>query len=227
MLLVTFAGARGRSPGTRKEPAGSEPRILRRDTGFLAGSGRTGPDGPQACGRWFVELYSDYRDDRLDEETRAEVVSHIAECAACCRYDRVIRKGVGVLRDSFDRGPRVLVDRPREQEDLKSRLAASSRGPAVGGVTAAAILLVIALNAFSAWSPQLGPVPPDVEIAPVAAVQPSRPSAPAFFPMPPLLPLPLVGTEPVELDGDRFLAYRGILARPQVQRPVATQVDPD
>ncbi|MEJ2186430.1 MAG: zf-HC2 domain-containing protein [Gemmatimonadota bacterium] len=50
--------------------------------------------------RTFLERYSDLVDDML---APAEVVAmrrHLAECQRCRRYDRVVRRGVQVLRAS-------------------------------------------------------------------------------------------------------------------------------
>ncbi len=47
----------------------------------------------------FLDGYSDYRDGLLDAAAYAEFDDHMAECASCARYDRVVAGGVQVLHE--------------------------------------------------------------------------------------------------------------------------------
>ena len=185
---------------------------------FAAGrdSGRRSAGGSSVCRRWFLALYSDYRDDRLDEDARAEMIAHMAECASCRRYDRVVRTGVAVLRDSVARDPGVLVNRDEGGHDVFRRTARRS-GPVASGIAVTSTLAVIGLNGIAAWVPVPASVPPEVEIAPVVAAEPSPPAAPVSFPLPPLLRVPVTGPEPGD-TGDE-------VALPRIQSSVVAPVD--
>lgn len=71
----------------------------------------------QLCCQEFIEEYSAYRDDRMTPEARAAMTSHMASCASCRRYDRVIRTGVEALRDA----PEVRPRKPLEVAEVRRR----------------------------------------------------------------------------------------------------------
>jgi len=52
-------------------------------------------DGP-TC-REFVELVTQYLEDRLDAESRVRFEQHVAECPGCARYLDQIREATRVL----------------------------------------------------------------------------------------------------------------------------------
>lgn len=178
---------------------------MRRYTELEAGPIPNGPEGPRPCRHWFLQLYSEYRDDRLDDGARARMIAHMSECAACRRYDRVIRTGVAVLRDSFDQGCVA----PLEGRDARAGSWGLERDgysrPAIPGLTAAATLLVIAFNLVSAWRPGAVPTAPEVEIAPVVAYAPLRLITPGHIRMPPPPRIPHVGQAPDEAGRERDL----------------------
>ncbi|MXX36036.1 MAG: hypothetical protein F4107_09230 [Gemmatimonadetes bacterium] len=213
---MPVAGIPGLGRGAMKQTTGSEFRILRNEVEVGRDSGRRGAGGSRVCRPWFLALYSDYRDDRLDEDTRAEVIAHMAECASCRRYDRVIRTGVAVLRDSVGRDPGVLVNRDEEDDDGGRRVARRS-GPVASGIAVTTTLAIIGLNGIAAWVPVPASVPPEVEIAPVVAAEPSTPPAPVTVPMPPLLRVPATGPEPGD-TGDA-------VTLPRIQISVVAPVD--
>ena len=133
---------------------------------------------------WFLDVYSDYRDARLDDATRALADAHLLDCSSCRRYDRVVRRGVDILRH-----PRSApATRPQGLVFLRDRALAAEResralGTAGSGVTLAAAAVVALLLSVAAWFPVLAGGTPEVEIAPVVAAAP-QPPAPAFFPVP-------------------------------------------
>lgn len=47
----------------------------------------------------FRENYSDFADGLLDEAAEIDARHHLAECAACHRFDAAFRTGVGMLRE--------------------------------------------------------------------------------------------------------------------------------
>ncbi len=216
----TFAGGSAGLPvswrSAAEKPAGSEPGILRKDFPIGRHSGRRSAGGSRACRRWFIALYSDYRDDRLDAESRAEMIAHMAECASCRRYDRVIRRGVAVLRDSAAEVPDLIVKRSGDEDDPAVRAAMRGSEPVASGVAVASTLLVIGLNALASWVPLPAR---EMEGLPVAAAEPSPGAAPVSLPLPPLLRIPRIGPETAEPGGE--------VAPPLVRIPVVVQTDPD
>lgn len=138
---------------------------------------------PRAC-RKFIEGYSEYRDGRLDTEGRSFFLGHMAACSACRRYDRVIRRGVKVLREPVAAPSPV----PMSVAELRFRAAAFEReslalGTAGSGVTLSAAVVVALLLAAAAWSPFFSGTTPEVDIPPVVAGAPPATSAPTFAPL--------------------------------------------
>ena len=198
---------------------------MRRDTEHPVDPGRRRPPATRICRRWFLALYSDYRDGTLDENARAEMIAHMAECASCRRYDRVIRRGVAVLRDSLREDPDALVDRDETPEDHWRPGRGGYSRPAITGITATGTLLLIALNVVSGWAPRLGLESPEADSPPVA-VAPARP-APVDFPLPPLQDMPHVGQGLEEADHDVLFEVPRMVVRAHAPAPAVAPVDPD
>ena len=104
--------------------------------------------------RVFLDRYSDYRDDRLDDEGRSFFLAHMAECGSCERYDRVIRKGVAALRRTEPASPRPRVG----IGGVRLRGGAfREEGPALEAarsvVTLGVTVLVALFAAATAWTP--------------------------------------------------------------------------
>lgn len=75
--------------------------------------------------------------------------THLANCTACARYDRVLRKGIGVLRsDSIEPDAEFMLH-------IRYRLAYEEQRVAMGPVTAGAAtsVTVAAVLALAAWLP--------------------------------------------------------------------------
>ena len=133
---------------------------------------------PGACRR-FLAGYSDYRDGRLNPEDRSFFVDHVARCASCRRYDRVISKGVRVLRETVP----APVGASMTMAEVRVRATAAERdslalGTAGSGVTLSAAVVVALLVAVVAWSPIFSGTTPEV-----AAVASPPASAPTFAPL--------------------------------------------
>lgn len=136
-------------------------------------------DPMEGC-RAFLDRYSDYRDGRLDDLGRSRFIGHMAECGPCRRYDRVVRRGVDVLR----KAPQGVPRRRLSVGDVRRLATAFEReslalGTAGSGVTLAAATLVALLLAAVAWSPFLSRHTPDVRMPPVVAGAPPVPVAPS------------------------------------------------
>jgi hypothetical protein len=102
----------------------------------------------------FMARHSDYMDGLLPTLAAARLQAHVEVCLACARYDRVVRKGIDLVRDLPVIEPTCdfqqrLQHRLYHVEDAS--LLAQGR-PATG---AAATLVVAALIAMLAWSPVL------------------------------------------------------------------------
>ena len=104
----------------------------------------------------FLTHYSDYLDECFGPADAARWSTHIGECASCARYDRVMRRGLTLVRDlppvvpGEDFTPRLQHRLYHVQDEL---IGGRQRG--MGRVTlfAGAAVLVIAV----AWSPLARP----------------------------------------------------------------------
>ena len=174
---------------------------------------------PEAC-RKFLKGYSEFRDGRLDSESRSFFVGHIARCSSCRRYDRVICKGVQVLREPGE----VPAAAPMNIAEVRYRATAFEReslalGTAGSGVTLSAAVVVALLLAVVAWSPFFSGTTPEVEMPPVLAVTPPSTSAPTFA--------PLERRSAAELrQPDLWDGIRSILSERESRRQ-ATRADPN
>lgn len=143
---------------------------------------------PDGC-RKFLARYSQYRDGRLDTEDRSFSIGHMARCSSCRRYDRVIRRGVQVLREPVGAAtaPSLSMAEVRLQATAFER-ESLALGTAGSGVTLSAAVVVALLLAAVAWSPFFSGTTPEVQMPPVVAGAPSPTSAPAFAPLERLSP---------------------------------------
>lgn len=131
----------------------------------------------------FLDGHSDFRDGLLALPDRVAFEAHLRDCESCARYDRVIAKGVQVLRNR----PQLEVS-----EDFMDRLqhrlyhvddelaaARRRRGPVSRG--AAAALAAAASVAALALIPRLytGAAPTVTMLPSVAATAPAS-AAPAY-----------------------------------------------
>lgn len=119
----------------------------------------------------FLERHSDFRDGLIT--ARPEVrrfERHLADCAACRRYDAMVRRGVQALHAA-----ETIAPSPRFRERLEIRIARERRDAAPGPARTrfvAALLVVVALAL--AWL--------DVRHRPEIVQAPLLP--PAAFPKP-------------------------------------------
>lgn len=182
-------------------------------------------EAPASTGdcREFLDRYSDYRDGRLGDDGRSFFIGHLAECTTCRRYDRVIRKGVDVLRKNSQGTPcrRLTVVEAR-------RLAAAfdkeslALGTAGSGLTITAAALVAMLMAAAAWSPFFSGQTPEVEMPPVVAGAPPPPAATTLSSSEPI-------ASPELREGDLGEVFRTMLIelRPGLARTAEADPDPE
>jgi anti-sigma factor RsiW len=103
----------------------------------------------------FLHRYSDYDDSLLDEAELASFRRHLASCASCARYDRVLRKGRMLARHHSAVTPAADF-MPRLQHRLwQQRVARRHRfATAVPGGPAAALAAVTVILT-SLWAVSL------------------------------------------------------------------------
>ncbi len=115
----------------------------------------------------FLARYSDLQDESVPDRDREVLLSHLESCESCARYDAVVQRGVGILRDipqlsvRQDFRERVLhsVYTVDEQERLKRFRPHAATGGGTMALMAAAVLVVVAV-----WSPNLWQTTPSVEL---------------------------------------------------------------
>ena len=105
----------------------------------------------------FLDGYTDYRDGRLDDAILVEFRQHLADCASCARYDRVVQCGTRLCRElptltPSDDFQARLQHRIFHLEDDRRRLGASG-----SGVPTQYILSIAALLMIAAWAPLARP----------------------------------------------------------------------
>jgi hypothetical protein len=123
------------------------------------------------CGT-FLEQYSGLRDEALSWPEREQMQLHLAGCASCAHYDRVVRGGAATLRalpelevsDDFAERLRWRLHQA-DDEARRARLAATP-GQAVGTFAIAAAV------AMAAWVPLMNPRPSPARLPAVAASAP-------------------------------------------------------
>jgi hypothetical protein len=96
-----------------------------------------------------LERHSEFIDGEMPSVDAELWRTHLANCAACARYDRVLRKGVGVLRaDRIEPDAEFMLH-------LRYRMAYEEQRIAMGPVTAGAAtsVTVAAVLALAAWLP--------------------------------------------------------------------------
>jgi hypothetical protein len=129
----------------------------------------------------FLDGHSDFRDGLLTLPDRVAFEAHLRECDHCARYDRVVDRGVRVLRDRpalevsddfMDRLQHRLYHVDDEMAAARRRRSPVSRG-AVAALAAAASIAAVALV------PRLYPGGTVTMLQPVAATAPAS-SAPAY-----------------------------------------------
>ena len=133
----------------------------------------------------FLTHYSDYLDECFGPADAARWGAHISECPSCARYDRVMRRGLTLVRElppmvpGEDFTPRLQHRLYHVQDEL-----IGSRERGLGRVTlfAGAAVLLVAV----AWSPLARPdlfrSAPAADAHPVAAPAPVAAIAPTAAP---------------------------------------------
>jgi hypothetical protein len=125
--------------------------------------------------RDFLHRYSDYDDSLLDAVELESFRSHLAGCASCARYDRVLRKGRMLARHHTtvapgeDFLPRLQHRLWQQRIQRRRRLAATVPGGPAAALAAVTVVLT-SLWAVSLLSPT-DPVPPVADAVAPEAVE--------------------------------------------------------
>jgi anti-sigma factor RsiW len=128
----------------------------------------------------FLEDYSDYCDGHMCAERRAEFEEHLAACPGCARYDRVLQRGVELLRALPGEGadeefmPRLVHRLYNVDEGLHPTTHRFAGGAALVGVAAVGLLALF-------WLPFAASVPLELELEPLSARAPALAEPPALF----------------------------------------------
>ena len=127
--------------------------------GVNVNPGKAGRSHEVACDE-FLARHSEYLDGLLTPLAAARLNAHASVCHSCARYDRIVRKGIDLVRDLPDVQPSEefemrLQHRIFHMEDAHA-LEPRPAG-ATGAAGAAAALGVAAAIALLAWSPMLTP----------------------------------------------------------------------
>jgi len=133
---------------------------------------------PLDC-REFVERHSEYLDGQLSQEEWIDFDDHVAHCGACERYDRVVRRGLLLARNTVEVQPS-----PEFHDRLEARLRRvelEMREPLVADNRTA--LMIAAVLAFVGLTPLVPLLMRESnQVSEVSA--PAAAAAPTFEPVP-------------------------------------------
>jgi len=130
----------------------------------------------------FLARYSDYLDEMLDPVEAARMHHHLVGCASCARYDRVVRRGLELVRELP-----VVEPSPDFEPRLQHRLfhVRDERvDERASGASAVVALAIAGMLAAIAWSPLLREEPLTIDLPAIQARAPGgtvRAPAPAAF----------------------------------------------
>lgn len=164
----------------------------------------------------FLEDYSDFLDRRFESHPLSEYTEHILGCESCAEYDRVVRRGLQLVRQ---------LDPPDPNPSFKPRLRRSLLELGRGGLGPRDYVVGTALTAVTAAGLLALAVAPTlrardaVELPPVVVEVPaeaSRPSlwgpVPRFTQPPALLWAPEFNSDPIFAPpSDRLQIFRAPL----------------
>jgi len=106
--------------------------------------------------REYLSLHSELLDERLELADASRCRAHVDTCPSCARYDRVVRRGLTLVRELPQISPS-----PDFHQRLQHRIFHVqddiARGDRFATASAAVALAIAGVIAFAAWSPMLGP----------------------------------------------------------------------
>lgn len=133
--------------------------------GVNVNPGKAGRSHEVACDE-FLARYSDYIDGLLSPVEAAQMSTHATVCRSCARYDRIVRKGLELVRDLPAAVPSEEFELRLQHRIFHMEDAHALQPRASGTATALGVAAAIALLA---WSP-LFVVPGEQEMAAAPAL---------------------------------------------------------
>jgi anti-sigma factor RsiW len=100
----------------------------------------------------FMATYTEYLDGEQPAEVRDRSEVHMARCASCARYDRVLRQGLRLVREMPELPPSPDFEQ-RLQHGIFQLRAERMRRPRMNATSGAAFLAVAGLVTLVAWGP--------------------------------------------------------------------------
>jgi hypothetical protein len=164
----------------------------------------------------FLDRYSDFRDQLLDSAETAAFEGHLAACASCARYDRVVAGGIETLL----RLPEVTPS-PDFADRLDDRLSAVQlmEGSTSSGAPVALVIAVAATIGAAAWLPAMRVEPQPMRLPPTFAHAPYHPQLIPTVMQPTLLAVPATNSpHAVRYRAPGFAAY-SLLGTQTTQAP--------
>ncbi len=153
----------------------------------------------------FLEDYSDFLDGTLEDHPITDYHNHLEECRRCADYDRVMRRGLHLVRalDPPEAAADFLPRLQRRSFSLPSRAVEAGlrrRDVAAAGLVAAGLLALISL-------PLLRPGPRALQLPPVVVERPegAGEASSLWGPPPTFAPTASFLTVP-DLSSDPFFA---------------------
>lgn len=156
-----------------------------------AGAADMGDCGGIDCAA-FMSCHGEYADGLLDVRLAARLRAHVGACAACARYDRVVRRALELVEELP-----VVEPSPDFEQRLQHRLFHIDDGDVLGprpAAGAAAALALAAAVALLAWSPVLVQDRTGTRTAVETAVVPAAFRAAGFDAAVPGMPAPMRGS---------------------------------
>jgi hypothetical protein len=114
-------------------------------------SGNAGRSHEVGCDDYMAS-HSEYLDGHVSPIAAAQLRAHADACASCARYDRIVRKGIDLVRDLPDAEPSAEFEMRLQHRIFHMQDAAALRPRPASAASALAIAAAVALLA---WSPLL------------------------------------------------------------------------
>ena len=130
----------------------------------------------------FLERYSEFLDGEIEASRVPAYQRHIVSCSGCAEYDRVVRRGLRLVRE---------LERPEATPDFVPQLQhrfldGSERSPWIEYTKAALVAGVTTIVIMAAASiPNLPSSSRAVQLPPVVVETPSSSGVPSLFAPPP------------------------------------------
>jgi anti-sigma factor RsiW len=167
----------------------------------------------------LMATYTEYLDGEQPIELRDRLEVHMARCASCARYDRVVRQGLRLVREMPELAPSPDFEQ-RLQHGIFQLRAERMRRPRLSPTSGAALLAVAGLVTLVAWGP-LSRTGSSLE-----AVQPAMAAPAAELPAVGGTDAWFVGAPPIYMNPDAppsmSLAFPGPYSPLVVEPPLRT-----